>query len=40
VAAGGFGYISKGMFAKILSIYADVDPTAPEKDTLRRIATF
>jgi hypothetical protein len=32
--------MSKDMSVKILWIYAAVDPTAPEKDTLRRIATF
>ena len=40
VAAVDCGYMSKDMSAKILWIYAAVDPTAPEKDTLRRIATF
>ena len=40
VAAGDCGYMSKDMFVKILSMYSDADPTAPEKDTLRRIATF
>jgi hypothetical protein len=40
VAAVDCGYMSKDMSVKILSVYAAIHPTAPEKDTLRRIATF